>query len=49
VGPGLFDSRDTLDKIHEASLEPVSRAVVRIIVSTAGVSAAQMRGGVIPT
>jgi Peptidase family M28 len=42
----LFDARDTLDKIHEASLEPVSRAVVQIIESTAGMSAAQMRAEV---
>ena len=27
----LFDSRDTIDKIHVDSLEPVTRAVVRII------------------
>jgi hypothetical protein len=45
----LFDKQDTLDKIHEASLEPVSRAVVQIIESTAGVTAAQMRAGVTPT
>ncbi|MGH9033099.1 MAG: M28 family peptidase, partial [Acidimicrobiia bacterium] len=43
----LFDKRDTLDKIHEPSLEPVSRAVVQIIESTAGVTAAEMRAGVI--
>jgi hypothetical protein len=45
----LFDSRDTLDKVHEASLEPVSRAVVQIIESTAGVSADQMRADVVPS
>lgn len=45
----LFDKRDTIDKIHEASLEPVSRAVVRIIESTRGVSAAQMRAGIAPS
>ena len=43
----LFDSRDTLDKVHEASLEPVSRSVVQIIDSTAGVTATQMRAGVV--
>jgi hypothetical protein len=43
----LFDSRDTLDKIHEASLVPVSRAVVQIIESTSGVTAAEMRAGVV--
>ena len=45
----LFDSRDTIDKIHEPSLEPVSRAVVQIIESTAGVTAAQMRAGIVAT
>jgi hypothetical protein len=45
----LFDSRDTIDKIHEPSLEPVSRAVVKIIESTRGVSAAEMRAGITPT
>jgi hypothetical protein len=42
----LFDSQDTPDKIHEPSLEPVTRAAIRIIASTNGVSAAQMRAGV---
>ncbi|MGH2758680.1 MAG: M28 family metallopeptidase [Actinomycetota bacterium] len=42
----LFDSQDTIDKIHEASLEPVTRAAVRIIASTRGVSAGAMRDGV---
>src|SRR5581483_5504776 len=39
----LFDSRDTIDKVHEASLEPVSRAAIRIVNATRGVTAAQMR------
>jgi Peptidase family M28 len=39
----LFDEMDTLDKIHRPSLVPVSRAAVRIIESTAGVSADAMR------
>jgi hypothetical protein len=39
----LFDAMDTLDKIHRPSLVPVTRAAVRIIASTAGVSAAAMR------
>jgi hypothetical protein len=39
----LFDSMDTLDKIHRPSLVPVTRAAVRIVESTAGVSAAEMR------
>jgi hypothetical protein len=42
----LFDSQDTVDKIHEASLEPVTRAAIRIVASTRGTSAAQMRAGV---
>jgi hypothetical protein len=36
---------DTLDKIHRPSLVPVTRATVRLIESTAGVSAAAMRSG----
>jgi len=39
----LFDSQDTLDKVHRPSLVPVTRAAIRIIESTAGVSAAAMR------
>lgn len=39
----LFDSQDTPDKIHAPSLVPVTRAAVRIIASTAGTSAAEMR------
>ena len=39
----LFDEMDTLDKIHRPSLVPVTRAAIRIIESTAGVSAAAMR------
>ncbi len=41
----LFDAMDTLDKIHRPSLVPVTRATVRLIESTAGVSAAAMRSG----
>jgi Zn-dependent M28 family amino/carboxypeptidase len=41
----LFDSCDTMDKIHRPSLVPVTRAAVRIIESTAGVTAAEMRAG----
>jgi hypothetical protein len=41
----LFDPQDTIDKIHVPSLEPVSRAVIRIIESVAGRTAAQLRGG----
>ena len=39
----LFDEMDTLDKIHRPSLVPVTRAAIRIVESTAGVSAAAMR------
>jgi hypothetical protein len=45
----LFDSIDTMDKIHRPSLVPVTRAAIRIIESTAGVSAAAMRRGVAVT
>ncbi len=43
----LFDSQDTLDKIHRPSLVPVTRAAVRIIESTAGRSAAEMRSAAV--
>jgi hypothetical protein len=43
----LFDAMDTLDKIHRASLVPVTRAAVRIIQSTAGVSASELRAGAV--
>ncbi|MGB2695676.1 MAG: M28 family peptidase [Dehalococcoidia bacterium] len=43
----LFDSQDTLDKIHKPSLVPVTRAALRIIEATAGVSAREMRAGVV--
>jgi hypothetical protein len=39
----LFDEMDTLDKIHRPSLVPVTRAAIRIVGSTVGVSAAAMR------
>jgi len=39
----LFDAMDTLDKVHRPSLLPVSRAAIRIIESTAHVTAAAMR------
>jgi len=42
----LFDSQDTLDKVHRPSLVPVTRAAVRIIESTAGSTAAAMRAAV---
>ena len=39
----LFDAMDTMDKIHRPSLVPVTRAAIRIVEATAGVSAAAMR------
>lgn len=42
----LFDSCDTMDKVHEASLEPVSRAVVSILEASRGWDAAGMREAV---
>jgi len=39
----LFDAMDTLDKIHRPSLVPITRAAIRIVESTASVSARQMR------
>ena len=39
----LFDSQDTLDKIHEASLMPVSAAAAEIISSTGAWTAAGLR------
>jgi len=39
----LFDAMDTPDKIHRPSLVPVTRAAIRIVASTRGVSAAEMR------
>jgi hypothetical protein len=39
----LFDAMDTLDKIHRPSLTEITRAAIRIVESTAGVTAAAMR------
>jgi len=41
----LFDAIDTLDKIHRPSLVPITRAAIRIIESTANISAQAMREG----
>lgn len=43
----LVDACDTLDKVHRPSLEPVSRATVRIIESLTGRTAAEVRAGCI--
>jgi len=42
----LFDACDTLDKVDRGALAPVTRAAVRIIESTTGVTAAMMRAGI---
>jgi len=39
----LFDELDTLDKIDEENLVPLTRATIRIIDSTSGTSAAEFR------
>ena len=39
----LFDSADTIDKVHVDSLEPVGRATVRIVESIRGRTAADLR------
>ncbi len=44
----LFDSCDTLDKVHEASLEPLSRAVVSILDASRQWDARSMRAAVRP-
>lgn len=41
----LFDEMDTLDKVDRDNLVPLTRATIRIVDSTAGVSAADMRAG----
>ena len=43
----LFDAMDTLDKIDRENLVPLTRAAIRIIESTRGVGAAEMRAGVV--
>lgn len=43
----LFDSLDTMDKIHRPSLVPVTRAAARIVASTAGQTAAGMRAATV--
>jgi hypothetical protein len=42
----LFDSLDTPDKIHQESLDSITRATIRILQDTQGVSASQMREGI---
>jgi hypothetical protein len=39
----LFDSADTIDKVHVPSLEPVSRAAAHIVAWTGGRTAAELR------
>ena len=45
----LFDAQDTIDKVHEPSLVPITRAAIRIINSLQGRSAAEMRSLVRPS
>ena len=42
----LFDAMDTLDKVDRDNLVPLTRATIRIVSSTRGVSASAMRAGV---
>ena len=44
----LFDRMDTLDKIHQPSLDAVTRAAIRIVDGTRGVSAAELRAALTP-
>jgi hypothetical protein len=41
----LFDAIDTLDKIHRPSLVPVTRAAIRIVGATHGMSAGRQGRG----
>ncbi len=41
--PYLFDPADTLDKIHQESYEPITRAVIRIIDSLKDYTASELR------
>jgi hypothetical protein len=41
----LFDPADTVDKVDTANLAPLTRATIRIVDSTRGVSPAAMRAG----
>jgi len=45
--PYLFDSEDTMDKIHEESFVPLTRAVIRIINSLKGHTAKELRDQVL--
>jgi len=39
----LFDAMDTIDKVDRSALVPLTRAAIRIVESTRGITAAQMR------
>ncbi|MDT3442031.1 MULTISPECIES: M28 family peptidase [unclassified Pseudofrankia] len=43
----LFDEADTLDKVDRDSLLPIARAVIRVIQSTRGTTAAKLRAGLV--
>ncbi|HVV77364.1 MAG TPA: M28 family peptidase [Mycobacteriales bacterium] len=45
--PYLFDAADTIDKVHVASLEPVTDAVIDIVTSLGETSAKQLRDSVV--
>ena len=39
----MFDDTDTIEMVHKPSLEPITRALARIVAGTAGISPSQMR------
>jgi hypothetical protein len=43
----LFDPLDAPDKIHKPSLEGITRATIRILQDTRGISADEMRAGIV--
>jgi hypothetical protein len=45
----LFDEADTIDKVDQDSLVPITRTVSRILAATRGVTAAEMRAGRVTT
>lgn len=42
----LFDEGDTIDKVHQDSLEPLTRATIRIVNAMRGQNAAGLRSGI---
>jgi hypothetical protein len=43
----LFDAMDTLDKIDREHLVPITRTAARIVAATAGITADEMRAGIV--